>query len=40
MSNTSVIDKLSKHILVDGFHIAVNQKKSLGSWIVDLDGNK
>ena len=37
MSNTSVIDKLSKHILVDGFHIAVNQKKSLGSWIVDLD---
>ena len=40
MSNTSVIDKLSKHVLVDGFHIAVNQKKSLGSWIVDLDGNK
>ena len=40
MSNTSVIDKLSKHVLVDGFHIAVDQKKSLGSWIVDLDGNK
>jgi len=40
MSNTSVIDRLSKHILVDGFHIAVDQKKSLGSWIVDLDGNK
>ena len=40
MSNTSVIDKLSKHVLVDGFHVAVNQKKSLGSWIVDLDGNK
>ena len=40
MSNTSVIDRLSKHILVDGFHLAVDQKKSSGSWIVDLDGNK
>ena len=40
MSNSSVINKISKHVLVDGFHIAVDHRGSHGSYIKDLDGNE
>lgn len=36
----SVIERLKKHILVDGFHVTVDLKKSEGSWIVDADTGK
>lgn len=36
----SVIDRLKKHILVDGFHVVVDLKKSKGSWIVDAETGK
>ena len=31
----SVIERLKKHILVDGFHIVVDTKRSHESWIVE-----
>ena len=41
MSDPRIIDRLSQHILTDGFHIVVDTRKSRGSWIVDLEtGNK
>ena len=40
MSNSQVIDRLSKHILTDGFHVVVDPMSSEGSWVVDTDGNK
>ena len=40
MSNSEIIDRLSKYILTDGFHIVVNTAKSRGSWIVDVEGKK
>jgi L-lysine 6-transaminase len=35
----SVIDRLRKHILVDGFHVVVDLEKSEGSWIRDAESN-
>ena len=40
MSNSETIDILKDHILVDGFHIVVDQQKSFGSYIVDLNTGK
>jgi len=40
MSNSQVIDRLSQHILTDGFHVVVDTSKSHGSWIVDLETGK
>ena len=40
MSNIEAIDTLKNHILVDGFHIVVDQHKSFGSYIVDLNTGK
>jgi len=40
MPNTSTIDTLKQHILVDGFHVVVDHQKSFGSWIVDLNTGK
>ena len=41
MSNSRIIESLSKHVLTDGFHIVVDTDKSEGSWIVDVEtGNK
>jgi len=40
MSNSEIINRLSEHILVDGFHIAVDPFLSEGSWIVDVEGNR
>ena len=40
MSNTSIIDTLKQHILVDGFDVVVDHQKSFGSWIVDLNTGK
>jgi len=36
MSNSKTIDILKGHILVDGFHIVVDQQNSFGSYVVDL----
>jgi L-lysine 6-transaminase len=36
----SVINRLKDHILVDGFHVVVDLKKSHGSWIVDRETGK
>jgi L-lysine 6-transaminase len=33
----SVIERLKKYILVDGFHVVVDLEKSEGSWIVDAE---
>lgn len=33
----SVIERLKKHILVDGFHVVIDPEKSNGSWIVDAE---
>lgn len=35
-----IIDRLKKHILVDGFHVIVDPKASTGSWIVDAETGK
>jgi L-lysine 6-transaminase len=35
-----VIERLKKHILVDGFHVVVDLKKSHGSWVVDKETGK
>ena len=40
MPNSQIIDRLSKHILTDGFHIVVDPFLSSGSWIVDTEGKK
>jgi len=40
MSNSEIIDRLSEHILTDGFHITVDPILSEGSWIVDVEGNR
>jgi len=40
MPNSQIIDRLSKHILIDGFHIVVDPFLSSGSWIVDVEGKK
>jgi len=41
VSNPRIIEKLSKYILTDGFHVVVDVKKSKGSWLVDAEtGNK
>jgi len=40
MPNSQIIDRLSKHILTDGFHIFVDPFLSSGSWIVDTEGKK
>ena len=37
MSNSKIIDGLSKHIITDGFHVVVDIDKSEGSWIVDAE---
>jgi L-lysine 6-transaminase len=36
----SVIDRLRKHILADGFHIVADIEKSQDSWIVDAETGK
>lgn len=36
----SVINRLKKHILVDGFHVVVDTEKSKGSWIAEKDTGK
>lgn len=33
----SVIERLKKHILVDGFHVVVDLERSEGSWIYDAE---
>jgi L-lysine 6-transaminase len=40
MSNSQTIETLKNHILVDGFHIVVDQQNSLGSYVVDLNTGK
>ena len=40
MSDFEVIETLKNHILVDGFHIVVDQQKSFGSYVVDLNTGK
>ena len=40
MSDIKAIDTLKNHILVDGFHVVVDQHKSLGSYIIDLNTGK
>ena len=40
MSNTQVIETLRENILVDGFHIVVDQTRSIGSYVVDLNTGK
>ncbi len=36
----SVVERLKKHILVDGFHVVLDPEKSHGSWIVDRETGK
>jgi len=40
MPNSQVIESLRENILVDGFHIVVDQTRSLGSYVVDLNTGK
>ena len=40
MSNSQVIETLSEHILIDGFHVVVDHQKSQDSYIVDLHTGK
>jgi len=40
MPDPRIIDRLSQHILTDGFHVVVDTSKSHGSWIVDLETGK
>ena len=41
MPHSRTIDVLKEHILIDGFHVVVDHRRSIGSWIVDKDsGNK
>ena len=40
MPDIKAIDTLKNHILVDGFHVVVDQQKSLGSYIIDLNTGK
>ena len=40
MSDFEVIETLKNHILVDGFHIVVDQQNSFGSYVVDLNTGK
>ena len=40
MPNSKVIERLSKNILVDGFHVVVDTEKSHGSYIVDAETGK
>jgi L-lysine 6-transaminase len=40
MPNSQVIETLRENILVDGFHIVVDQTRSLGSYVVDLNTGK
>ena len=40
MSDSQVIETLKDHILVDGFHIVVDQSNSLGSYVTDLNTGK
>ena len=40
MPNTKAIETLEKYILVDGFHVVIDQQRSLGSRVVDLDTGK
>lgn len=40
MSNSQAIEILKNHILVDGFHIVLDQQNSLGSYVVDLNTGK
>jgi len=35
-----ISDRLRKHILVDGFHVVIDTKKSDNSWIVDAESGK
>ena len=37
MSNSRIIDNLSKYILTDGFHVVVDIDKSEGSYICDAE---
>ncbi len=37
MPDARIVDRLSQHILTDGFHIAVDISKSRGSWIIDVE---
>ena len=40
MSDSQVIEILKNHILVDGFHVVVDQTNSLGSYVTDLNTGK
>ena len=40
MPNSETINVLKDHILVDGFHIVVDQQNSMGSYVVDLNTGK
>jgi len=40
MPDSQVIETLRENILVDGFHIVVDQTRSLGSYVVDLNTGK
>tara|TARA_Y100000296_G_scaffold79154_1_gene102745 strand:- start:439 stop:1692 length:1254 start_codon:yes stop_codon:yes gene_type:complete len=40
MSNSRIIDNLSKYILTDGFHVVVDIDKSEGSYICDAETGK
>ena len=40
MPDSQTIKTLKEHVLVDGFHVVVNHRKSSGSYIVDLNTGK
>ena len=40
MPESKVIDRLSNHIITDGFHVVVDPERSHGSWVVDAETGK
>jgi len=40
MPDSKVIDRLSNHIITDGFHVVVDPDRSHGSWVVDAETGK
>ncbi len=40
MSDSGIIETLKNHVLVDGFHVVVDQTNSLGSYVADLNTGK
>ena len=40
MPDSKVIDRLSNHIITDGFHVVVDPERSHGSWVVDAETGK